>query len=81
VLEIDGQEPGTVSHVLHGMGGRIPIVEISHQADRRGLGRVADKIDGAQGLLITRTHILNRTTLNIQILTPAATTSNGSAKW
>src|ERR1043166_1053034 len=44
MLEFHRQKPRAIGHLLHGMRCRIPAVEISDEADRLRLGRIADEI-------------------------------------
>jgi len=59
VLEFDAEEPGAIGHLFHGMSVRIPLVEITNEADGFGLGRIADEIDCPQrfSVMVERTHI------------------------
>ena len=58
VFEIERQQPGSVGHMFHGMGFRVPMIEISNKTDFGRLGGMANEIDGPEGLLITVTHIV-----------------------
>jgi hypothetical protein len=53
VLQVHREQPGTVGHLFHRMGGWVPLVEVANQAYGFGLGCVADEIDGPQGLLVS----------------------------
>src|SRR5436190_20771164 len=45
MFEFDGNEPGFIGHLLHAVRRGIPSIEITDQADRLGLGRIANEID------------------------------------
>ena len=47
VAQIHAECPVTVGPPLHGIRVRVPVIEITYDADMPGLGRGADKIVGA----------------------------------
>ena len=60
VLQFHREQPGTVRHLFHRMGGRVPLVEVADQAHGFGLCGVAHETDGPQGLLVSeRAHNSN----------------------
>ena len=48
VFEFNAEQPGAIGHLFHGMGVRVPLVEIANEADGFGMGRIADEIDRSQ---------------------------------
>jgi len=53
VFQFHVEQPAAVGHLFHGMGDRVPPIEVTDQAHGLGLRRAANKVNRSQGLLIS----------------------------
>ncbi len=56
VFQFHRKQPGTVGHMFHRMGCRIPMVKVTYHTDSLGMRGVADEVDGPQRFLVNGFH-------------------------